>query len=225
MGWSESESNAMGFRVNDSGTAQVQTRQYEHNFFTGGVRNDSGFQWRNAEGGGFESYFEKNPETGNYSVASQETARAQTFAAVAKEVGSYSAPVETMSKGSIAVASLAAPVVGGVSRYGTSLVQKAASLAGKGKEMLNSGMQTLGAKLFVASARVEVATASASATVAANADKIQTATDFFAGMSSGSTPANPVQMIRAVSAKIIEPIVEKVKEVVSQPTEQEDNED
>lgn len=109
LGWSSIESNSLGFRVNDQGQPQAKTRQYDHNFFTGGVRNDSGYQWRNAEGTSWETYFEKNPDTGNYKVASQEKARSQFFNAVAQEVGSHSRSVENTAKASIFVSTFAVP--------------------------------------------------------------------------------------------------------------------
>jgi hypothetical protein len=202
MGWSESESNAMGFRVNDGGTPQVQTRQYEHNFFTGGVRNDSGLQWRDAQGSGFESYFEKNPETGNYSVASQETARAQTLAAVSKEVGSYSAPVETMSKASIAVSTFAVPAVGAGSK-GLSLLDDGvsflANVGSRGKSLAPTlstfeGASVANSVLVTETAMtIQAASQSAAAwTIAATTalEGFESSASFFSGLS-GSNPAEP----------------------------------
>ena len=84
LGWSSVESNSLGFRVDHAGQPQARTRQYDHNFFTGSVRNDTGYKWRNAGGTSWETFFEKNPDTGSYSVASQDVARSQFLSAVAQ---------------------------------------------------------------------------------------------------------------------------------------------
>ena len=202
LGWSSVESNSLGFRVNDQGQAQARTRQYDHNFFTGGVRNDSGYQWRNAEGTSWESYFDKNPDAGNYKVASQKKSSSQFFNAVAQKVGSYSNAVETSAKASVALSTFAVPAVG-VGSKGLSLLDDGVSFlanVGSRSKSLAPALSTFeGASIantaLVNQTALTIHTASQNAaawTVAATTflEGFESSASFFSGLS-GSNPVDP----------------------------------